>query len=79
MIHPLESLRFFFRVDFPYLVFLLSGGHCLLTVAKDVDEFVVLGSTLDDSPGECLDKVKTTTSMLLKTSHQVSLCLLCCL
>ena len=62
MIHPLESLRFFFRVDFPYLVFLLSGGHCLLTVAKDVDEFVVLGSTLDDSPGECLDKVKTTTA-----------------
>jgi N6-L-threonylcarbamoyladenine synthase len=55
----LESLRFFFRVDFPYLVFLLSGGHCLLTVAKDVDEFVVLGSTLDDSPGECLKKKQT--------------------
>jgi tRNA A37 threonylcarbamoyltransferase TsaD len=47
-------------------------SHCLLTVAKDVDEFVVLGSTLDDSPGECLDKVKTTTSILLKTSQQVT-------
>lgn len=51
------TVRLLHKVDFPYLVFLLSGGHCLLTVAKDIDDFVVLGSTIDDSPGECLDKI----------------------
>ena len=35
----------------------MSGGHCLLVVAKKVDEFVLLGSTYDDAPGEAFDKV----------------------
>ena len=39
------------------MVFLVSGGHCLLAVVKDVDEFYLLGNELDDAPGEALDKV----------------------
>jgi len=44
-------------VKFPYMVLLISGGHCILAIAKDVDDFVILGASTDDSPGETLDKV----------------------
>lgn len=52
------TVRLLQKVDFPFLVFLLSGGHCLLAVVKDVDDFLLLGNSLDNSPGVCLDKVK---------------------
>ncbi|XP_053374102.1 tRNA N6-adenosine threonylcarbamoyltransferase, mitochondrial-like [Mercenaria mercenaria] len=45
------------RIDFPFLVFLVSGGHCLLAVARDIDKFLLLGTSLDSSPGEAFDKV----------------------
>lgn len=45
-------------VQFPYLVLLISGGHCLLAVAKTIDLFELLGTTIDDAPGEAFDKVK---------------------
>jgi N6-L-threonylcarbamoyladenine synthase len=38
-------------------VLLVSGGHCLLAVAKNVDEFLLLGESVDSAPGEVLDKV----------------------
>ena len=37
---------------------LVSGGHCLLAVAKSVDEFLLLGESADNAPGEVLDKVQ---------------------
>ncbi|VDD75695.1 unnamed protein product [Mesocestoides corti] len=46
-----------FSLNFPYLVLLVSGGHSLLAVAKDVDDFLLLGTSLDISPGDCLDKI----------------------
>lgn len=46
-------------VDFPFLVLLISGGHCLLAIAQAVDKFLLLGQSLDDAPGEAFDKVKT--------------------
>lgn len=45
------------KVDFPFLVLLVSGGHCLLAVVKNVDEFLLLGESIDNAPGEALDKV----------------------
>jgi len=45
------------KVEFPFLFLLISGGHCLIGIAKDIDDFTILGSSLDDSPGEALDKV----------------------
>ena len=44
------------RVDFPYLVLLVSGGHCQLLVCAGVGRYTRLGTTLDDSPGEAFDK-----------------------
>ena len=46
-----------FRIDFPFLVLLMSGGHCLLAVAESIDRFKVLGRNLDDAPGDAFDKV----------------------
>jgi N6-L-threonylcarbamoyladenine synthase len=43
-------------VDFPYLVLLVSGGHCQLLVCGGVGLYTRLGTTLDDSAGEAFDK-----------------------
>lgn len=43
-------------VAFPYLLLLVSGGHCQLLVAKDVGDFTRLGTTIDDAVGEAFDK-----------------------
>lgn len=45
-------------IEFPFLVLLISGGHCLLSIVKSVDEFLLLGKSLDDAPGEAFDKVR---------------------
>ena len=34
----------------------MSGGHCLLALCSSLHEFTLLGETIDDSPGEALDK-----------------------
>lgn len=43
-------------VPFPYLLLLVSGGHCQFLVVEEVGEYTYLGGTLDDAVGECLDK-----------------------
>ncbi|XP_050429865.1 tRNA N6-adenosine threonylcarbamoyltransferase, mitochondrial [Adelges cooleyi] len=44
------------NLQMPFLVLLISGGHCLLAVVKNVDTFLLLGQSVDDAPGEALDK-----------------------
>jgi N6-L-threonylcarbamoyladenine synthase len=51
------TVRLTTDVEFPYLLLLLSGGHCQLVIAKSPIHFHLLGSTLDDAVGECFDKV----------------------
>ncbi|MEL7202572.1 MAG: tRNA (adenosine(37)-N6)-threonylcarbamoyltransferase complex transferase subunit TsaD [Pseudomonadota bacterium] len=43
-------------VSFPFLLLLVSGGHCQLLIVKAADHFVRLGGTIDDAPGEAFDK-----------------------
>ena len=43
-------------IGFPYLVLLVSGGHCQLVVAEGVGRYRRLGTTLDDAIGEAFDK-----------------------
>lgn len=47
------------KIDFPYLVLLVSGGHCLLALVKNVDSFYLLGTAIHNAPGEVFDKVET--------------------
>ncbi|MHA1536217.1 MAG: tRNA (adenosine(37)-N6)-threonylcarbamoyltransferase complex transferase subunit TsaD [Alphaproteobacteria bacterium] len=44
-------------VEFPYLLLLVSGGHCQLLRVGGVGNYRRLGTTLDDAVGECFDKV----------------------
>lgn len=44
-------------VAFPYLLLLVSGGHCQLLVVDGVGRYRRLGGTLDDAAGEAFDKV----------------------
>ena len=44
-------------VCYPYLLLLVSGGHCQILVVKDVGEYERLGTTIDDAAGEAFDKV----------------------
>jgi N6-L-threonylcarbamoyladenine synthase len=41
---------------FPYLLLLISGGHCQLLVVEGVGCYRRLGTTLDDALGEAFDK-----------------------
>jgi N6-L-threonylcarbamoyladenine synthase len=43
-------------VAFPYLLLLVSGGHCQLLVVEGVDRYTRLGTTTDDAAGEAFDK-----------------------
>ena len=43
-------------VEFPYLVLLVSGGHCQFLRVNGFDDYVRLGGTIDDAPGEAFDK-----------------------
>ena len=43
-------------VTFPYLLLLVSGGHCQLLVVKGVGNYKRLGTTIDDALGEAFDK-----------------------
>lgn len=43
-------------VDFPYLLLLVSGGHCQFVIVHAPAEYTHLGSTIDDAVGEAFDK-----------------------
>ncbi len=42
---------------FPYLLLLLSGGHCQCVAVDGVGRYRLLGGTIDDAVGEAFDKV----------------------
>lgn len=44
-------------VPFPYLMLLVSGGHCQFLIVHGHDRFARIGGTIDDAPGEAFDKV----------------------
>jgi N6-L-threonylcarbamoyladenine synthase len=43
-------------LSFPYLMLLVSGGHCQFLIVDGADRFRRLGGTIDDAPGEAFDK-----------------------
>ena len=49
------------KIEFPYLLLLISGGHTQFLIVKDVNSYEQLGTTIDDALGEAFDK---TSKML---------------
>ena len=45
------------NIAYPYLMLLVSGGHCQFLRVDGADRFTRLGGTIDDAPGEAFDKV----------------------
>lgn len=44
-------------VPFPFLLLLVSGGHCQMLSVEGVGQYTLLGKTMDDALGEAFDKV----------------------
>ena len=49
--------RLISALDFPYCLFLVSGGHTQIVAVLGVGHHVRLGTTVDDAMGEAFDKV----------------------
>ena len=45
-----------FKIDYPYLLLLISGGHSQYLNVKNLGEYKRLGTTIDDALGEAFDK-----------------------
>ncbi|HEV7693579.1 MAG TPA: tRNA (adenosine(37)-N6)-threonylcarbamoyltransferase complex transferase subunit TsaD [Hyphomonadaceae bacterium] len=43
-------------IPFPYLLLLVSGGHCQFVFVEGIGKYQRLGSTIDDAAGEAFDK-----------------------
>lgn len=50
------SVRIAEDVPFPYLLLLVSGGHCQFLIVEGVGRYRRLGTTIDDAAGEAFDK-----------------------
>ena len=50
------SARLSAGTEFPFLLLLISGGHCQLMAAEGVGSFRLYGATIDDAVGEAFDK-----------------------
>ena len=50
------SARLIEDFAFPYLLLLVSGGHCQLLTVNGVGDYTRLGTTIDDALGEAFDK-----------------------
>ncbi len=48
------------KAEFPAVIMLVSGGHSLIAEMKNEWDYRLLGTTRDDSVGECYDKVART-------------------
>jgi N6-L-threonylcarbamoyladenine synthase len=51
------SARLVEGTEFPFLLLLISGGHCQLMAAEGVGKYNLYGATIDDAVGEAFDKV----------------------
>lgn len=49
--------------EYPFLLLLVSGGHCQFIAVKGLSNYQILGQTIDDAVGEAFDKVAKMMSL----------------
>jgi N6-L-threonylcarbamoyladenine synthase len=54
--HALSPMLSHPSLEFPYLLLLVSGGHCQLLLVEGVGRYQRLATTIDDAAGEAFDK-----------------------
>lgn len=57
MLAHLYATHLVYDVEYPYVGLLVSGGHSIICKVLNFDNIEVLGTTIDDAPGEAFDKV----------------------
>jgi N6-L-threonylcarbamoyladenine synthase len=57
------SARLGANIPYPFLLLLVSGGHCQLLRVDGVAACTRLGSTIDDAAGEAFDKIAKTMGL----------------
>jgi N6-L-threonylcarbamoyladenine synthase len=57
------SARLGAHLPYPFLLLLVSGGHCQLLAVEGVGDARRLGSTIDDAAGEAFDKIAKTLGL----------------
>src|SRR5204862_8256666 len=57
------SARLAADIAYPFLLLLVSGGHCQLLEVEGVGACRRLGSTIDDAAGEAFDKIAKTLGL----------------
>lgn len=60
-------------IEYPFLCLLISGGHCIIALAKGPDEFHLFAESHNKSPGECLDRIAREVGLPLKTHYAAAL------
>ncbi|HEY3876772.1 MAG TPA: tRNA (adenosine(37)-N6)-threonylcarbamoyltransferase complex transferase subunit TsaD [Candidatus Kapabacteria bacterium] len=55
--HIFSALLEVEKPSLPFVALVVSGGHTLLILVKDIGSYFFLGETLDDAAGEAFDKV----------------------
>lgn len=61
-------------LSFPYLMLLVSGGHCQFLLVEGHDRYHRLGGTIDDAPGEAFDKVARLLALPQPGGPEVEAC-----
>jgi len=54
---PLKDKGLKIKDLFPMISLIVSGGHTIIVLMKNIKEYKVLGQTVDDAAGEAFDKV----------------------
>jgi len=57
------SVQIHDNVTFPFILLLITGGHSQLYIVNKIGSYELLGTTIDDSVGECFDKVAKMLGM----------------
>ena len=57
------SVRLAARAPYPFLLLLVSGGHCQLLAVEGIGRARRLGTTIDDAAGEAFDKIAASLGL----------------
>ena len=57
-------------LDFPYLLLLVSGGHCQLLEVRGVGDYRRLATTIDDAAGEAFDKAAKLLGLAIPAARR---------
>lgn len=74
--HPYANFLLYENMAFPMIHLVVAGGHTLLFHAKNHFDYEIIGRSVDDAAGECVDKVAKMFGHLMPGGPVVDRCAL---